>query len=216
MIILTGANRTTEWVFPDVTTCPNNKCRAKFATQLQTMRHFQKHHAMKFQYCSLCNKAVSAKDLSSFKAHFKRAHPNKSLPDDFTNKTLQLSDSDDEDDLITLHGGGQITQFKLPKTIERKCPVWNCRMEFGIRSDVLSHFKKRHTLDHFYCKHCDKAIFARNQNDFYKHSRKAHPNVKQQIDFEDSFDDGQVPSTSKVRHFFHSFLFRSRFSICTI
>lgn len=162
-----------------MSTCPVKGCNADFETRSQTIRHYKKIHSGNFQYCTLCNKPVCA---ARYKQHFDKHHPN-----------VWNDEEDDEDDLI-LKGGNQITEWRFPKSIRKRCPAPNCGMDFGIRSDVRSHFKKRHILDHFYCKGCDKLIFACDQNDVYKHQREAHSNVEKGS----SSDKKQMPSTSKV------------------
>lgn len=191
VVILTGANRRSKWHFPNVTSCPNMHCDAVFENRSQCRRHYQKQHAMNFQYCTECKKPVCAHNLSKLKKHFEKMHPNVSLPN-------ESSSDAEEDSLITLNGGDQITQWQLPKTVEKKCPAKNCHKEFGTRSDVLTHFEKRHTLDHFYCRHCDTIVFAQDQDDFDEHYRKVHANLETQINFDDSIDATLLPSTSKV------------------
>lgn len=115
-----------------------------------------------------------------------------SLPSDYF--------SDEEGDLIQLKGGNQTTEWRLSKCIRKKCPAVNCDMQFGVRSDIRDHFKKRHTSDHFYCKQCDKLIYACDQNDFDEHLRKAHTKLGQKSGLERSL--ANTPSSTKVSKIF--------------
>lgn len=189
--MLTGANRISQWQFPDVLSCPVQGCDGIFKTRSETMRHYKKNHSMNFQYCSICAKPVSGHNLYTFKKHFLNNHANMSLPSDF---------SDEEDELIQLKGGNQTTEWRFARTIRKKCPAVNCDLEFGVRSDIRDHFKKRHTSDHFYCKKCDKLIFACDQSGYDKHQRKAHSSVTQKTGSERPISAffTPVPSTSKV------------------
>lgn len=187
---LTGADRLSQWQFPNVLACPVLRCDKTFETRAETIRHYRKTHSMNFQYCSICAKPVCAHNMATFKDHFLKKHPNASLPKDFF--------GDEEDDVIQLNGGNQTTEWRFTKSIWRKCPAENCGMKFRARSEIREHFKKRHTSDHFYCKKCDKLIYAHDENDFDKHQRNAHANGKHKTDSERSFCSTSVPSTSKV------------------
>lgn len=187
---MTGANRISQWQFPDLLNCPVKGCDGSFATRSQTIQHYKKIHSMNFQYCSLCARPVCAYNLYAFKKHFEKKHPNMDLPSEYF--------TDDEDDLIQLKGGNQTQEWQFPKSIRKRCPASNCDMEFGVRSDIRDHFKKRHTSDHFYCTKCDKLIFAHNQNDFDKHQRQVHCNIKQESGPKRSFHNTHEPSTSTV------------------
>lgn len=120
-----------------------------------------------------------------YRQHFVKHHPENDCV------------SDEEDNLIVLRGGNQTTEWRFSRYIRKKCPAPHCDLEFGIRSDVRSHFVKRHTSDHFYCKPCNKLLYVRDQNDISKHQSKVHSNVHQ-TDSGKSFDNTEMPSTSKV------------------
>lgn len=188
MILLTGAGRTFKWRFPIGTVCPVARCGKKFETRTKAIRHYKTKHSMNFQYCSLCAKPVSAHSYSSFKEHISKMHPNDNLQDsDLINA--------DEDDLIQLNGGNQLTEWIFPKSIRRNCPVASCPMSFAVRSDTRNHFKEHHTSDHFYCQQCDKVILAHGQIEFNEHQRKVHSKLLTPIKLENS---RETRSTSKV------------------
>lgn len=85
-----------------------------------------------------------------------------------------LDTDDEEDDLITLNGCGQVTQWRFPDT--KICPVQNCRLLFGIRSDAMHHYKKRHAKVSILCPICEKPIISHKPSDFMRHFLRIHPN----------------------------------------
>lgn len=84
-------------------------------------------------------------------------------------------DDDKHDDLITLRGGGQITQWKFPENI-KNCPIHNCDTRFAVRSDAIEHFKQQHTGQSIYCSICDKPIATSGLFGFKMHYFQVHPN----------------------------------------
>lgn len=48
-------------------------------------------------------------------------------------------------------------------------------MHFGVRSDTIDHYRKRHAMNYIYCSKCDKPITTHNLIDFNEHYRKVHP-----------------------------------------
>lgn len=88
---------------------------------------------------------------------------------------------DDENDLITLSGCRQVTQWRFPNT--KSCPVISCRVLFGIRSDAIRHYKKRHAQTSILCPACKRPIVAQFPNQFLKHFTNIHPNTAIPFDF---------------------------------
>lgn len=58
-------------------------------------------------------------------------------------------EDDSENDLFILTGLGRVTEYRFP--LITYCPIPTCRVLFGIRSDALTHFRKRHELDKIIC-----------------------------------------------------------------
>lgn len=83
---------------------------------------------------------------------------------------------EDNDDLITLTGCDQITQWRFPKDL-KKCPVQNCTLQFKTRSTAIVHYKKQHAMDAVLCSICDKPISTKHRETFTKHYSRMHPNV---------------------------------------
>lgn len=98
-------------------------------------------------------------------------------------------EDDDGDDLITLSGCGRISQWTFPAN-KTDCPVVSCKKQFGVRSDAIDHYKKRHSQLSIYCSQCDKPIVAPHISHFKNHYIRRHPDV----DPETNFFNG--PSTS--------------------
>lgn len=51
-------------------------------------------------------------------------------------------DDDSEDDLILLSGLDCVTKWRFPQAI-KYCPLPNCLLLFGVRSDAITHFRKK-------------------------------------------------------------------------
>ncbi|XP_055296597.1 zinc finger protein 271-like [Sitodiplosis mosellana] len=93
-----------------------------------------------------------------------------------TLSSIELSsESDAEDDLITLNGCGVQTVWRFPTDLKH-CPNLRCGLEFGVRSDVIVHYKKCHASHSILCPICDKPISAQSSKDFKSHHKKIHPN----------------------------------------
>lgn len=92
------------------------------------------------------------------------------------NKTLPIdSENGEEDnDLITLTGCGQITQWRFPQTT--RCPLRNCRADPGFRSLTIDHYRKRHAKNFTLCALCDKPVSAKQIWSVILHYRTKHPN----------------------------------------
>lgn len=96
------------------------------------------------------------------------------------------NDNEDEvDDLITLKACGITTQWKFPAGL-KNCPVMSCRVLFGVRSDAITHYIKKHASHSILCKECNKPIITHYLKDFKKHYNNVHPKLKIPFDFEPS------------------------------
>lgn len=82
-ITLNGCGLQTDWIFPDITQCPNRSCKLKFENRWETMEHFRDHHAKQAILCELCNKPISSLTRIDFIRHYQRIHPNRKLPYNF-------------------------------------------------------------------------------------------------------------------------------------
>lgn len=83
----------------------------------------------------------------------------------------------EEEDWITLSGGGHITQWRFPK-YSSACPVLGCRIQFRNRSEAIAHYKERHAMNAILCSICDKPIrIDTKPNGFIDHYQRLHPNV---------------------------------------
>lgn len=86
--------------------------------------------------------------------------------------------------MIVLRGCGLKFNWKFPKKTGKNrngrvhCPVKNCYAEFGVRSDVIVHFKKFHAAKATLCLACKKPRMMRTLNDMAYHYRMIHPGVK--------------------------------------
>lgn len=81
---------------------------------------------------------------------------------------------EEENDLITLSGCGQTTYWRFPQDLKH-CPVQSCRIQFGVRSDAINHYQKRHAIYSLLCPICVKPICAQRKYDFQTHFAKVHP-----------------------------------------
>lgn len=103
---------------------------------------------------------------------------------------IKLFQSESEiDDLITLRGGGQITQWRFPKI--KCCPIRRCPAQFESRTRAISHYKKHHAKHYIYCSICDKPIQVQNFQCFARHYDRNHLGIEVPIHVSE-------PSTSRV------------------
>lgn len=82
-----------------------------------------------------------------------------------------------DDDLITLSGLGQSTQWRFPQGMTR-CPVYNCRREYGVRSLAIAHYIRWHAKNSVFCIECSKPVAAKEVGTFIMHYSKFHPNAE--------------------------------------
>lgn len=91
-------------------------------------------------------------------------------------------------------GGGQITHWQFPKKAT-KCPVKSCLEHFGVRSDAIDHYKKRHAMNYIFCSECDKPVSMYFLIDINEHYRRVHPNVALPKDDEESVNQSEMESS---------------------
>lgn len=95
-----------------------------------------------------------------------------------------LQNNNGEDDVVTLSGGGHITQWNFPENITI-CPVISCRLQFQNRLQAIDHYKERHAKYAILCSICNKPIRVDiRTNEFIYHYRRSHPNEPLPLDFE--------------------------------
>lgn len=85
------------------------------------------------------------------------------------------SGSDTEDDLITLQGCGVQTKWRFPTGLKH-CPLRRCRIQFGVRSDAITHYRNRHACYSILCPLCVKPICAQAITFIKNHYKRVHPN----------------------------------------
>lgn len=86
-----------------------------------------------------------------------------------------------DDDLITLGGCGQVTQWRFPQNLS-SCPVLKCLKQFNSRSDAITHYKLKHAKNAVYCSLCNKPIAAPLPGIYKLHYNRLHPNIKNPFD----------------------------------
>lgn len=95
---------------------------------------------------------------------------------------------DKDNDLITLSGCGRITQWRSPKNLTQ-CPLRNCRLQFGVRSDAIAHYKRRHAIGSILCSICYKPIRASGPMYFRRHFKRKHPYSIMPVGFDTGKND---------------------------
>lgn len=104
-----------------------------------------------------------------------------------------------EDDMITLYGCGKITKWRFPPNT-KQCPVHLCRELFGLRSDAIRHYKKRHAPNAILCELCSKPIAVTNSFNFVQHYKFMHPDVEVPYSFHSSSSNGSSAPVSESRN----------------
>lgn len=85
------------------------------------------------------------------------------------------------DDWITLYGGGQISRWKFWQS--SRCPITNCGKLFNDRESTKIHFRKHHVKKTTYCAACNgPVICSAHSTDMESHYRRVHPDVPFQFD----------------------------------
>lgn len=85
------------------------------------------------------------------------------------------SENDDIDDLITLNGGGYLTQLRFPPN-QNQCPMRLCNAVFESRSAAISHYREQHANSSVLCDACNKPIaLSKHLGNIRRHYRREHP-----------------------------------------
>lgn len=82
--------------------------------------------------------------------------------------------TNEEDDMITLHGCGQITYWRFPQNI-KQCPKISCLEDFDSRLDAIDHYRQQHAEKAILCTLCNKPISTLQAWNFEDHFRRMHP-----------------------------------------
>lgn len=98
-------------------------------------------------------------------------------------QSLSVDESDSDDDLITLCGLGRVTEWRFP--LIKYCPVPTCRLLFGVRSDAIVHYRKRHSADTICCVICGKPITT---SELELHYQQKHPDADISMNFDRKSD----------------------------
>lgn len=106
--------------------------------------------------------------------------------DDIVNDDL----NGEENDWIQLSGCGKNSRWKFPSCL-MKCP--ECSAEFDSRTEIIAHYKEKHSADVILCYLCDWPIYA---TDFRTHFRLLHPNDVNPFTFDDD-DAKESPQSEK-------------------
>lgn len=101
-----------------------------------------------------------------------------------------------DDDLITLGGCGQITEWRFPKT--KRCPVLRCSLSFGTRAAAMNHYKKKHARNAIFCHLCNKPVGTNTFKAFTLHFRKRHPGERVPYKFHKNRPARRPSRTGKV------------------
>lgn len=91
----------------------------------------------------------------------------------FPNFQVNEDDENEDEDLITLRGGGIFTQYRFPQSTD--CPSKCCNREFDNRSDAIVHYKIWHALNFMFCFECEKPVCTNNLNNYKEHYEQMHP-----------------------------------------
>lgn len=177
LLTLSGCGYITKWRFPqDLKNCPVLRCRKlDFPSRSDAIAHYKLKHAKDAILCHPCNKPISAPHRQGFKLHNDSMHPN--IKDPFSGLTkINETKNDGSDDTVILHGCGQFTEYRFPKT--KRCPVIKCSLSFDTRSAALNHYKNIHAQNAIFCYLCNKPVGIRTFKALILHYRKKHPGRK--------------------------------------
>lgn len=201
LITLNGSGVTTTWRFPDVNICPKKWCSQKFRSRSKAILHYKNQHADYMVLCPLCDQPVTGRSKEAFIQHYEKMHPYQPIPynlndehrndnENDTQKELENGYKDDEevDDLITLEGCGNKTQWRFLKTDWTRCPVLVCKTTFKLRSHAILHYKEFHARDFCFCTVCEKPVYASTVASFLKHYQEKHPGVDPASNFEKNIE----------------------------
>lgn len=97
-------------------------------------------------------------------------------------------DDDTDDDLIILSGLDTVTEYRFPPAI-KYCPISTCRLLFGVRSDVITHFRRKHSSNTVCCVLCKNPVPVA---EFEVHFQEEHPNDDISLNFTRQQSDSPV------------------------
>lgn len=187
LITLEGCGQISQWRFPrDVSRCPVRNCTETFEFRSVGIAHYKEQHAKNAIFCLICQRPVLTKSLSFFINHYREKHPGEELTAyNFDEKRSDQSsqnengqdEKNDDDDLVTLKGCGQITQWRFPQETT-SCPMLSCHKDYGLRSLAISHFKYRHAKHSAFCSECERPVGAKTVSGLTSHYSKLHPNAE--------------------------------------
>lgn len=177
MITLNGCGIVTQWRFPKGSKkCPVGNCRKIFKVRSDAIAHYKKRHAMDAILCEICDKPISTKTYRYFIKHNRLKHPK-------VWKRLLKEHENEESDLITLIGLGQITYWRFPNNL-KKCPLHTCPMAFKDRSGAIAHYKEQHAKGSILCPLCNWPVCANcNPKEFISHYNEKHSNIPLPYEF---------------------------------
>lgn len=97
-------------------------------------------------------------------------------------------DEDSEDDLIPLTGLDSYSNYRFP--LIKYCPLPSCLVLFGVRSDAITHFRKKHSTNAVLCPLCKKPLLV---PEIELHYQETHP----KHDIPANFNQDSESSTEK-------------------
>lgn len=101
--------------------------------------------------------------------------------------------------MIVLSGCGLKFKWRFPKST--RCPVKNCRRQFGVRSDAIVHYKKFHAKRSTLCLACKEPKVVRKISDMVYHYKTIHPKQNLPSYFDASTSEKKVDN-NKVNETF--------------
>lgn len=165
------------WRFPrNINRCPTARCNAAFKSRSAILAHYRAVHAPCSILCPVCIKPIYATYPSNVVRHFRNIHENMEIPAEFDVIIANDNQNNEEDDLIELKGGGQITFFRFPENTT-VCPARGCSLDSGFRSRAIAHYTRKHAKDSIFCELCNHVVSAKCLDTFLQHYRTIHSDV---------------------------------------
>lgn len=165
------------WRFPrNVSRCPTKGCNAAFKSRSAILDHYRAVHAPNNILCPTCSAPINAPYPGYVVKHFQNVHANMEIPAEFNVMISNDNENNEDDDLIELRGGGQITFFRFPQNTT-VCPARGCSLDSGFRSRAIAHYKRKHAKEFIYCDPCGRPVGAKSIDTYFQHYNKVHPNV---------------------------------------
>lgn len=108
-----------------------------------------------------------------------------------------------KDDMIVLSALGLKFTWQFPNTTN--CPVKNCQKQFGVRSDAIVHYKKKHAAKSTLCPLCNKPKLVRRPGDIAYHYTNVHPKFDlpsyfKNLQMKEKVDNKHADLVSQTRH----------------